>query len=446
LQPALAVALASMLTLLVTALAGWELLRAVALAVALHIALTVLASLFTHCTAQIPWLQVGEAAARGVEIALVVLASLTLVEMMRRDDALRSLLAALEPDSKHRDRYLLGASLVGSGALESVASFGTPTTLVGPLLTEAGVSKPRAAASALVGHAPFGAFAAFGVPVLVASEITGRDPADLASGVLLCELPALALLPVIVAHSVDVSPGRLLPVTVGVMTLAAAAVGYALRAPVLTGPLLTFGAVAGFLWYLKLLEDGLSLELHPRAARAVLVYGAAVLTLGAVKSLHLSHVRPWMVLWAAVLAYAAPEWSRVPGHVRTVLSRSWRELVAVVLCLVFGALIAASPLPELLRRYASMPLVAFAVGLVGEMVMGSTTAVMATFSSGTPHPEVTLAGAVCGAASCPYNVAVAAAAVRSHEKRIMRRGLLGTLYLAGVTGPWVTLLWWIGAG
>ncbi len=442
-SPALAIALASVLTLLVTTLLGWELLEAVSLAVGLHLSLSVLASLFTSCTIHVPWMHAGQAAVKGAEIALVVLASLTLVEMMRNDGVLESLLTALEPDHRHRDRYLLGVSIVGAGALESVASFGTPATLVGPLLVDAGVRKPLAAAAALIGHAPFGAFAAFGVPVLVAAEVTRRDPGDLTAGALLWELPALALLPVIVGRAVDVRHGRILPVTVGLMTLAAGVVGCALRSPALTGPLLTFGAAAGLLWYLKLLEGELSVELSPRAVRAAVVYGTSMLILGAVKSLHLDRVRPWMVLWGAVLAYAVPRWGRVPGYVRSVLSRSWRELVALILCLVLGALIADSPLPDVLRGYASAPPVAFAVGFVGELVMGSTTAVMATFSSGTPHPDLTLVGAACAAATCPYNVAVAAAAVRSHEKRIMRRGLLGTVYLSGVIVPWMLALWWI---
>ncbi|WP_456482800.1 L-lactate permease [Methanopyrus sp.] len=438
---ALLVPLVSISALIVAALRGWGLLRASVVSLALYL----IFSTFTPFTAQVPYVRVVDSALRGVEILAVVLASLTLVEMMREDGVLDDIVRILKETCQLRGPCLVGLTVVAAGAFESVASFGTPATLVGPLLVEAGLSRTIAAAAALVGHAPFGAFAAFGVPILVTSGISGIDPKDLTLGVALCVVPSLMVLPYAVAETADLRVSKVLLTTMWIMIAASLLAVCWAASPYVAGPLLVLGAASGFLWYLRLTGDDVRIEIGGDTTKGVAVYGLAVVGIGAAKALGMKWVQPWMLLWAAVLSYAAPRWTRVIGALVRVLRRTWEELLSIVLLMVFGTLISHSELPGAIRPYAGLPPITFLVGFMGEMVVGSTTAVMATFASGTPHPEIALIGAACAAAACPYNVAVAAAAVKCHEKRVMRRGLLGSMYLTVPTLAWCIVLWIWGA-
>ncbi|WP_457620065.1 L-lactate permease [Methanopyrus sp.] len=438
---ALVVPLVSISALIVAALRGWGLLRASLISLALYF----IASTFTPFTVQVPYVRVVDSALKGVEILTVVMASLTLVEMMREDGVLEDIVHVLKETCRPRGPCLVGLSVVATGAFESVASFGTPATLVGPLLVEAGLRKTVAAAAALVGHAPFGAFAAFGVPILVTSGIAGIDPRKLSLDVALCIAPALLVLPYAVAETADLRVSKVLLTTMWVMTAASLLATWWVASPSIVGPLLVLGVASGFLWYLRTAGEGVKIEVSGDTIKGMVVYGLAVVGIGTAKILNVKWVQPWMLLWAAVLLYAAPRWTRIVRATARVLRRTWEELLSIVLLMVLGTLISYSELPSAIRPYAGSPLVTFLVGFMGEMVVGSTTAVMATFASGTPYPEITLAGAACAAAACPYNVAVAAAAVRCHEERVMRRSLLGSMYLTVPTLAWCIVLWTWGA-
>ncbi|HII70903.1 L-lactate permease [Methanopyrus kandleri] len=438
---ALVVPLISISALIVAALRGWGLFRASSLSLALYL----IASTFTPFTVQVPYVRVVDSALKGVEILAVVLASLTLVEMMREDGVLEDIVHILKETCQLRGPCLVGLSVVATGAFESVASFGTPATLVGPLLVEAGLSKTTAAAAALVGHAPFGVFAAFGVPILVTSGVSGIDPKKLSFDVALCIAPSLLVLPYAVAETADLRVSKVLLTTMGIMTTASLLAVWWVASPSIVGPLLVLGVASGFLWYLRVAGEEARIKVSNDTIKGMIVYGLVVVGIGVVKALDVKWVQPWMLLWVAVLLYATPRWTRMVGALIRVLRKTWEELLSIVLLMVLGTLIAHSELPSAIRPYAGSPLVTFLVGFMGEMVVGSTTAVMATFASGTPYPEITLAGAACAAAACPYNVAVAAAAVRCHEKRVMRRSLLGSMYLTVPTLAWCTMLWIWGA-
>ncbi|WP_157665809.1 L-lactate permease [Methanopyrus sp. KOL6] len=438
---ALVVPLVSISALIVAALRGWGLLRASSISLALYL----IASTFTPFTVQVPCVRVVDSALKGVEILAIVLASLTLVEMMREDGVLEDIVHVLKEICQLRGPCLVGLNVVATGAFESVASFGTPTTLVGPLLVEAGLSKTTAAAAALIGHAPFGVFAAFGVPILVTSGVLGIDPKKLSLDVALCIAPSLLILPYAVAETADLRVSKALLMTMWIMTTASLLAVWWVTSPSIVGPLLVLGVTSGFFWYLRITGEETSLEISNDTVKGMAVYGLAVIGIGVAKVLKVEWVQPWMLLWAAVLLYASPRWARMIVALIRVLRKTWEELLSIVLLMVLGTLISYSELPSAIRPYAASPLVTFLMGFVGEMVVGSTTAVMATFASGTPHPEITLAGAACAAAACPYNVAVAAAAVRCHERQVMRRSLLGSMYLTVPTLVWSTILWAWGA-
>ncbi|WP_457614668.1 L-lactate permease [Methanopyrus sp.] len=441
LSSALFVPLMSISALIVASLRGWGLLRASTISLALYF----IVSTFTPFTVQVPYVRVVDSALKGVEILIVVLASLTLVEMMREDGVLEDIVHILKETCRPRGPCLVGLSVVATGAFESVASFGTPATLMGPLLAEAGLRKTVAAAAALVGHAPFGAFAAFGVPILVTSGISGIDPRKLSLDVALCIAPSFLVLPYAVAETADLRVSKVLLTTMWVMTVASLLATWWAASPSIVGPLLVLGVASGFLWYLRIEGEGARIEIGSNTVKGLMAYGLVVVGVGMARILNVKWVQPWMLLWAAVLLYATPRWTRVVSATIRVLRRTWEELLSIVLLMVFGTLISCSELPSAIRPYAGSPLVAFLVGFMGEMIVGSTTAVMATFASGTPYPEITLAGASCAAAACPYNVAVAAAAVRCHEKKVMRRSLLGSVYLTVPTLAWCIVLWVWGA-
>jgi len=432
--------LASVAALVTVGLLGLGVL----LASILGLAVLVLSSIATGFLPKVTTVHLVEAAGKGASIAATVFFSLVLIRMMEKDGVFDDLVKNVHAMCKHEEESCLtGIAIAGAGAFEGLASFGTPATVVGPLLADAGVPKPRAGAAALTAHAPYGTLAAFGVPILVTAGILNQAPSGILEATIASIFPAYIVLPRAVAAVMDARVSKSAWITIVVATLVALAMAIEIGAPRIASPVVVLGTAIGLAWYLCHVSGEPHFKFHRKAVHGFVAYGVAVGLISASTLAHLG-LPPWVALGLSTIVYAWPDLREIPPAIKEVTEEAWKELLSIVLLMVYGKLIAHTALPDLMRPFCRYTPIAFLVGYVGEMAVGSTTAVMATFASGTPFPGVTLAGAACAAAACPYNVAVAEAAVEYHGKKLARRALYGSAFLAAPTIAWVTLAGFLG--
>jgi lactate permease len=126
-------------------------------------------------------------------IAWIVVTSVLLYKITVKTgnfDIIRSSIILITDDQRIQ-LLLIGFSF--NAFLEGAAGFGVPIAISAALLVELGFKPLQVASLCLIANAASGAFGAMGIPVIVASQVSGIDKMEL-SGILGIQLPIISFL------------------------------------------------------------------------------------------------------------------------------------------------------------------------------------------------------------------------------------------------------------
>ncbi|WP_338037086.1 L-lactate permease [Microbacterium lushaniae] len=117
-----------------------------------------------------------------------------------RFDVIRSSIGGISPDQRIQ---VLLISFAFGAFLEGAAGFGVPIAICAALLVQLGFRPVKAAMICLVANAAAGAYGAIGIPVIVASQVTGIDITILSRSMVVILQPLTILIPFLLVMILD---------------------------------------------------------------------------------------------------------------------------------------------------------------------------------------------------------------------------------------------------